>query len=25
VDLELDVRRLEFARWLFAHGRLSDF
>lgn len=25
VDFELDARRLEFARWLFDQGRLSDF
>jgi hypothetical protein len=25
VDFELDERQLEFARWLFQHGRLSDF
>lgn len=24
VEWELDLRRLEFARWLFQHGRLSE-
>jgi hypothetical protein len=25
IELELDERRLAFARWLYEHGRISDY